>query len=76
MMKVSTDSALATLSAGAIVLDDDLAGDTRRCLRCGDEYCPKRLIDLWRVSGVALVACVDVDMCARRRSQLRLMGLA
>jgi hypothetical protein len=48
--------------------------DGRDCIRCGDEYSNKRPVMAWTDSA-RLVECVDVEMCARRISQLRLMGI-
>ena len=49
--------------------------DGRACVRCGDEHSDKRTVEAWSEQAAQLVECVDIDTCARRISQLRLMGL-
>ena len=50
--------------------------DGRACVHCGDEHSDKRPVEAWSgQSSMQLRECVDVETCARRVSQLRLMGL-
>ena len=48
----------------------------RACFRCGDEYSDQRLFVVSSQEIVLLFECLDVETCARRVSQLRLMGIA
>jgi hypothetical protein len=44
-----------------------------RCVQCGDQYSAKS--DARSDAGAGLPVCADSEMCARRISQLHLMGI-
>jgi hypothetical protein len=48
----------------------------RACVWCGDEYTDKRSLVVSSSEVVLLFECLDIETCARRISQLRLMGIA
>jgi hypothetical protein len=49
--------------------------DGRACIRCGDEHSDKQPVADGSEQCAQLFEYVDVETCARRISQLRLMGL-
>jgi hypothetical protein len=58
------------MDLSASLTEAELAG--RTCFRCGDDFSVKRPL---QDSSEQLIECIDADTCARRISQLRLMGI-
>jgi hypothetical protein len=75
-------SAASRLSSAAFSAErahpqlSQVEGGGSHCARCGDEYSLKRKVSASGDMGAAPSICADTEMCARRISQLRLMGIA
>jgi hypothetical protein len=70
MDQLRPDTLGDTIDLPASLTEAKLPG--RICFRCGDDFSVKRCL---QVSSEQRVECADVDTCARRISQLRLMGI-
>jgi hypothetical protein len=71
-------SRLASAASSVVRTQSQLSEDEREassCVRCGDAYSTKRKVSACGDASAASV-CADSEMCDRRISQLRLMGIA